>query len=146
MLFGEMNMRNYISLIFISLCLFGLVNNAYADSTKEDVVYKLATLYTQELNPDKMFPGSKITPDDAAISEFSWIIDTLQGKCNNTLDEIANTIISAWKLIKSRGYDMTLLDTARALTANIKKMSKWNQKADFPTTSGFWTSRYKPQR
>ncbi len=138
-------MKNYILLITMSLCFLGPAHPSYGESAKEDVIYKLALIHTQALNPDKALLGADIKPDDATISEFRWLIETLEGRCKNTVTELANTIVSAWKLIKSRGYPMTLLEATRGLTTTVKKTTPRNIKADFTATSGLWTSKFKPK-
>ena len=88
--------------------------------------------------------NSSFEPERATITEFEWLIDTLKNRCVNSEKAIVDTILSAWKLIKNRGYDISLLEITRALTKNAADTTRFgNKKIDFVKTSGLWTARYK---
>ena len=136
----------FILLVIIGLCVLAVQASAAAKNTKETLAYKIAVLHTRAVNPEQLFSNTPIEPSDATIAEFQWILAELAQRCSNTKEEIASTIVSAWELIKNRGYEHTLLDTARALSSYARNTTLFgDEKVDFRKTSGAWTSTHMPE-
>lgn len=133
----------FIPLIFIGLCTF--LHNVRA--AENNTAYQLALLHTKAVNPEKVFLDGSIRPKDSTVAEFQWLLDSIKNRCVNSEESIVHTLISAWKLLQGRGYDMTLLETFRALTKNAQNKSLYGaKKVDFEKASGYWTSRFKPEK
>ncbi|MFA5060259.1 MAG: hypothetical protein WC676_06485 [Candidatus Omnitrophota bacterium] len=137
----------HILLITIGLCLsFSGLHTVIAGEEKT-TAYQLALLHTKALFPEEAMMNPSLRPENAVITEFQWLLDSLSTRCINSQPEIVSIIISAWKLVRSRHYDISLLDATRGLTRNALNKSKFgNTKVDFQKTSGMWTSQYKPKK
>ena len=136
-------------ILFILLISIGLWihPSLWAEDSGQEIAYQLASIHTRSLQPEKILMNSSTDPDNATVSEFKWLFDSLKNRCINSDQQIVTTIISAWKLVRNRGYDMSLLETTRALTdCALNKRLFSNGKVDFEKTSGYWTSHYKPEK
>lgn len=139
----SIRITTFISLAVMSLWI--LPQNGLA--LEKSTAYQLALMHTQAMNPDKVILEGNVRPKDSTVAEFQWLLDSVKNRCINSEESIVYTAVSAWKLVKSRGYPMTLLETFRALTQNAQNKSLFGpNKIDFEKTSGYWTSHFKPEK
>jgi len=127
------------------LCTVAVNLSSSAEDIEETIVYKLAIIHEHGVDPETIFLGDELDPKRAVVTEFQWILDSMEHRCTNSRKEIATIIIDAWKLVKIRKYDMTLLETARALSAHARNRVLFGHgEIDFRASSGLWTKTHKP--
>lgn len=119
------------------ICLIFCVSplNAQQDS----LAYQMALLHSKNLNPEKVFLKKNIKPEQALVSEFQWILDSLETRCLNPERAIADTIVENWIIIKSNNIPFTLLEVARELSHAAKNTNAYGiEKVNFRMTSQYW--------
>ena len=136
--------KSYILLGIIWLCVSWQSYGYCFSDPKEALAYKLAALHVRSTSENTIILDSSLEPDSATVAEFQWLLDSLKNRCLNPETEIADTIISCWRLIRNRGYQLTLLEIARALVKNTRDAKLFgNAKVDFKKASGYWTSKFE---
>lgn len=63
--------------------------------------------------------GAAVDPDDPTVEEFRAVLDTLEQKCPNDRQDIADIGVSTHDAVTARGLDITLLQMLRDLSENI---------------------------
>ena len=129
-------MQKIFCLIFIVYLLF-CASPLHAQ--QNFLAYNMALIHTQNLNPEKVFLKKNIKPEQALISEFQWILDSLEPRCLNPERTIADTIVETWIVVKSNNLPLTLLEVARELSHTAKNTNAFGvAKVNFRMTSQFW--------
>ena len=136
-----------ISFFTSVIVIFLTISAICAQEAEETVAYKLAFMHARDIHPDGMLASAEIIPDRATVSEFQWILETLRIRCINSEKDIATIIVGAWRLVKNRGYEKTLLEIARALTTHTNSPIKFgSRKVNFRMAAGLWTKTYMPEK
>ena len=145
-MFTRQLLTRIISIIFVFIWLQSQYL-LFAGETHHEIAYKLASVHTHALNPDKALFNSDAAPNNETVSQFEWLMDSMRNRCVNSDQQIVTTLMSAWNLVRSRGYNISLLETLQALTTNALNKNLFGfQKVDFEKTSGYWTSHFKPEK
>jgi hypothetical protein len=81
-------------------------NNSFATVTLE---YELATINA----------GFRVGSSDPAIYQFLSLLDSLERKCSNSRQQIADATVAAHEQLKEKGVRMTLMEVMRNLNNAI---------------------------
>jgi len=122
-----------ILLILWFFCLPGLGQAA------ENIAYQLAQIQTRSADAGQAFLKGSVTPDQAMVSEFQWLLDSMLNRCLNPAEAIASTMVQTWKALQQKQPQVTLLEVSREL-CRIAKNTKifGTNKVNFRMTSQFW--------
>ena len=125
--------------ILILLCFFLSPTTGHTDTGEDSLAYKLALIHVRSLNPEDFLVKKNIQPPRATISEFEWILQSLESRCSNPDTALADTMVETWKAMTQKGSTMTLLDVARELSSAARSTTLFgNQKVNFRVTSKVW--------
>ncbi len=117
--------RFFLVLIFLTVAF-----KSFADENSYG--YQLALLNERAQNPQNVLLQKKITPPNATVREFEWILETLTSRCRDPQNIVITTLVESWRVVQRRGYNVTLLEFSRqnADFSNIAFQSMRNQKLD----------------
>ena len=134
-------MNSFRISFLISALLLGswLTSPSFGDET---LAYQLAVLQTRAQNPENDILKRTIPPQQSEINEFQWILDSLQNRCVEPEQAIANTMIDTWHTLRNNKFSLSLLDVARELLRNARDTRKFGMdKVHFYLTSQYWLSQ-----
>jgi hypothetical protein len=133
-------MRASIFLFNLVFLFWSLPSMAFAaEPPEKQIAYKLAILHVRYLEGVQSFSSQNQTPSPAVISEFQWIMESLKNICLNPEQSIADTIMETWGSLRTQGYQVTILETARELLKVTKSAAlKDKGKVNFRMTSQYW--------
>jgi hypothetical protein len=107
-------------------------------SADNPIAYKLAVLHTR--GGIKNVPQSgPVKPSQSVIAEFELLLKDLHNRCTNPDTTIADTMVETWQILQQSGRKISLLDTARQLSAATRNTALFGaSKINFRMTSKVW--------
>lgn len=132
-------MRFFLIFILTLTVFLGVVSSRGTVLAQESLAYQMALLHTKALNPGNRILKNEVQPTPAMISEFQWILDTLENRCLNPEQTIADTIVKTWLALRNNRKPMPLLTVARELSRTARNTRKFGPyKVNFRMTSQYW--------
>ncbi len=83
--------------------------------TEDTYAYKLALLYTRQLQSSEALTNPSLAPENSTVAEFKWLLESLKNRFQDSEETIATTIMQTWRYLKKDGQKMSLLDVTRSL-------------------------------
>ena len=87
----------------------------FAGDAQETYAYKLALLYTRQLNPTEALTNPSLNPERSTLTEFQWLLESLTNRCQGSEESITATLMQTWKYLKKSGQKPDLLEMTRTL-------------------------------
>lgn len=110
---------------------------------KDSMAYNLATLQVRNANPESVMMHKKIEPPQSVISEFEWLLQSIQNHSTDDQPAIANSIIETWYITNKKGAKLSLLDIARALSQLIQNTNLFGkEKIPSQLVAKYWLAKY----
>ena len=120
---------------------------AYAQEVEDTIAYKLSVIHTKAIDPESALLNQSVQPSRATISEFYWIMESLRNRCINPENAIADTIVETWKMVRSQGYAVSLLEIARQLSQTARNHYLFgDEKVNFRMTTAYWVKQFQLQK
>jgi len=125
--------RILFQILTLSFLLSGVLPTTADAAISDSYGYQLALMDARASNPQNVLLNKKITPSNASVREFEWVLETLRNRCRNSPDTVVKTMVEMWRVTQRRGYSVTLLEFGRQSSdlANIAFQAMRNQKMDY---------------
>ena len=131
-----------IFLIIFVLPLFFQNEFSLAQDAPQDFSYKLAAINLKSSDPGNALLNPSVKPAEGIVTEFHWIMETLENNCLNSEKAIADTLIETWRKAKNIGYAGSLLQLSRELSADARNYKlAGGEKVNFRMTSAHWLNQ-----
>ena len=139
-------MKIYPPLLTFFVLFVFFVQVASAEEVEDTIAYKLAVIHSKAIDPESALLNQSVQPSRTTITEFFWIMESLRNRCINPENAIADTIMETWQMVKSKGYNISLLEISRQLSQTARNHSLFgDEKVNFRMTTGYWIKQFQTQ-